>query len=268
VTQTALRPGPSTPTPSAPAAPVGPALRVAVFSQHQLTRSGLTHLLAHDSSRALLVEGPTGAGHLGRCDVVVFDLLGDPARHLGPVPDDLAVLLGERVPVIALTSYATSHLAETALAMGVADIVHPDVDAEGLLVTLERAGAGQTTTLAAYRGRHRDVRRAGINLTDRERVILELVATGLPNLDIAERLYLSINTVKTYIRTAYRKIGVTRRAEAVLWAVHHGLVPRPLRVPLQPVGFGVDLEANGVDRDPALQPGLGDAVAAVHQLPV
>ena len=55
--------------------------------------------------------------------------------------------------------------------------------------------------------------------------VLELVGAGLTNRDIAERLYLSINSVKTYIRTAYRKIGVSRRAEAVLWAVHHDLGP-------------------------------------------
>jgi DNA-binding CsgD family transcriptional regulator len=47
----------------------------------------------------------------------------------------------------------------------------------------------------------------------------------MSNQDIASQLYVSINTVKTYIRSAYRKIGVTRRAQAVLWAVHHDLGP-------------------------------------------
>ena len=45
---------------------------------------------------------------------------------------------------------------------------------------------------------------------------------GLSNDEIARRLYLSINSVKTYIRSAYRKIGVTRRTQAAMWWVEHG----------------------------------------------
>ena len=104
--------------------------------------------------------------------------------------------------------------------------MHPDIDGDGLLGALERAASGETTTLVAYRRRHGGTARVGVRLTDRETTILELVGTGVPNQEIADRLYLSLNTVKTYIRSAYRKIGVTRRAEAVLWAVHHGLTPR------------------------------------------
>jgi DNA-binding CsgD family transcriptional regulator len=59
-------------------------------------------------------------------------------------------------------------------------------------------------------------------LSVREAGILELVAQGLTNAEIAERLYLSINTVKTYIRTAYRKMGVDRRSQAVGWAMDRG----------------------------------------------
>ncbi len=60
-------------------------------------------------------------------------------------------------------------------------------------------------------------------LTDRELSILELIGSGMRNQDIARQLFLSVNTVKTYIRSAYRKVGVTRRAEAVRWAVRHEL---------------------------------------------
>jgi NarL family two-component system response regulator LiaR len=239
-------------------------LRVALLSHHQLTHAGLTHLLSQDNSRASVVGGPIDIGHLDRFDVVVFDLAGP---H-GPIPDHLAILLAEHVPVVALTSYERSHLAETALAMGVAEVVHLDVDAAGLLQALERAVSGRPTNVVAFRSRYRDTARTHAQLTAREVSILELVGAGLLNQDIADQLYLSVNTVKTYIRTAYRKIGVTRRAEAVLWAVHHGLIPRPLGVPLEPVRFGVDLEANRIDRPTTVQPRLGDAMAAVHQLPV
>lgn len=60
-------------------------------------------------------------------------------------------------------------------------------------------------------------------LSSRERDVLELICRGLSNQEIAERLYLSVNSVKTYIRTSYRKIGAVRRSQAVLWGLEHGL---------------------------------------------
>ncbi len=66
-------------------------------------------------------------------------------------------------------------------------------------------------------------------LTAREAEIIALITQGLSNQEIAERSYLSINSVKTYIRTAYRKIGVERRAQAVLWGIKHGFEPDVLR---------------------------------------
>ena len=53
--------------------------------------------------------------------------------------------------------------------------------------------------------------------------MLVLVARGLSNLEIAERLFLSVNSVKTHVRAAYRKIGVSRRVDAVRWVLTHDL---------------------------------------------
>ena len=69
-------------------------------------------------------------------------------------------------------------------------------------------------------------------LTPRETEILIYIVAGLTNQEIAARMWLSPNTVKSYIRSAYRRIGVTRRAQAVLWGMQHGLTgsvapPRP-----------------------------------------
>ena len=66
-------------------------------------------------------------------------------------------------------------------------------------------------------------------LTVREAEIIALITQGLSNQEIAERSYLSINSVKTYIRTAYRKIGVERRSQAVLWGIKHGFEPDVVR---------------------------------------
>jgi DNA-binding NarL/FixJ family response regulator len=193
------------------------ALRVAVLSRHALTRAGLIQLLSYDSDRASVVGDPMRGGEPGSHDVLVYDLTG----HTGFPQNELATLLAAGVPVVALISNGGSQRAEAALAMGVTETVQLDIDAPGLLQTLERAAAVHTTTVMAPR--RRDAARADSRLTDREISILELIGSGLLNQDIAERLYLSGNTIKSHIRSTYRKIGVTRRAEAVLWAVRHDL---------------------------------------------
>lgn len=61
-------------------------------------------------------------------------------------------------------------------------------------------------------------------LTDREREVLALLGQGASNPEIGARLVLGANAVKTHLRMAYRKIGATRRPQAILWAHRHGLV--------------------------------------------
>jgi DNA-binding NarL/FixJ family response regulator len=68
-------------------------------------------------------------------------------------------------------------------------------------------------------------------LTQREAEVLALIAQGLSNEEIAGRTLLSINSVKTYIRSCYRRIGVKNRANAILWALDHGFRPTRRRIP-------------------------------------
>lgn len=71
-----------------------------------------------------------------------------------------------------------------------------------------------------------------VRLSPRERQVLALVGDGLTNIEIGLRLELSINSVKTYLRSAYRKTGVNRRSQAVSWCMQHGVSGR--EVPLDP----------------------------------
>ena len=98
---------------------------------------------------------------------------------------------------------------------GAAGYVAKSLCAEAIVVALERVHAGETVVPDAP-GREE-------GLSHREAEVVALIAKGLSNQEIATRLYLSINSVKTYIRTAYRKIGVSRRSQAVGWALAHGL---------------------------------------------
>lgn len=63
------------------------------------------------------------------------------------------------------------------------------------------------------------------NLTQRETEVLQLLADGLSNRDIAESLYLSVRTVEVHLRNLYGKLKVNSRTEAALWAVRHGHAP-------------------------------------------
>jgi DNA-binding NarL/FixJ family response regulator len=66
-------------------------------------------------------------------------------------------------------------------------------------------------------------------LTHRELTVISLIGAGLSNKQIAAQMYISDNTIKTYVRTAYRKLDVRSRIHAALWAMEHGLVARPVR---------------------------------------
>ena len=70
----------------------------------------------------------------------------------------------------------------------------------------------------------------GEGLSEREAEILALITQGMSNADVARLTYLSPNTVKSYIRTIYRKLGVSSRTQAVLWGVNHGFTPDHHRI--------------------------------------
>jgi DNA-binding NarL/FixJ family response regulator len=196
-----------------------PPLLVAVISPREVVRRGVAAMLA-DAGRAVrVVSSHADADDVGLVDVVLYDL-----ERLATAPAaELPKLLAAPAAVVAFEVVDRPDLTQQALALGVTDSVPPGVTAVQLLDVLRRAARGEGTSAAAYRAdRHADaLRRYG--LTEREASVLALIAAGMSNEEIAGHLYLSINSVKTYIRQAYRRIDVGSRSEAVLWAVRHGL---------------------------------------------
>lgn len=92
------------------------------------------------------------------------------------------------------------------------------LDARSLLAALEGAGAPKVTREEAWFGESE-------GLTPRESQVVALIAAGRTNQQIAEECHVTLNTVKTYIRTAYQKMGVFSRTQAVVWCLGHGLEP-------------------------------------------
>jgi len=119
---------------------------------------------------------------------------------------------------------------------GEADVILHDADhpaAEDLQTLLERTGAGGWVPLRGGVEQIVALVEAAATgsavtapLTEREEQVLALIAEGLTNQEIADRVFISINSVKTYIRSAYRKIGVTSRSQAVAWGLRHGMAHR------------------------------------------
>ena len=191
---------------------------MAVISRFQLTRAGLTMLLSNDPGRARVIDVSSHDGHLGSHDVAVYDLAG----LIDSSENDLRHLIATQKPVVGLVPGGRPDLGDGALAAGVAQLVAMDVTGSVLLQVLEKAVADGFPAVERRRERRRLALMTEFGLTARELEILVRIGAGVSNVQIADELYLSINSVKTYIRSAYKRIGVTTRAQAVLWVVRNG----------------------------------------------
>ena len=197
--------------------------KVLVTSEHEVVCSGLTTLLdAHPGFTTLI--GSVDILLLEGADVVLYDVQG----LLDSDGSELDRLVKENdVAVLAVTRDLRPELADRALEKGVDGCVSLDVGAEELVAAVEAAAWGDL---------HGDGSPGAVDFTlnpaqepdlphlaPREAEGLALITEGLSNADIAQRLYLSINSVKTYIRGAYRRIDVQTRSQAVVWAMQHGI---------------------------------------------
>lgn len=195
------------------------ALRVALISRHALVRAGLTHLIGLDPARARVVTAQADCTDLPAHDVAIYDVTG-----IDPHDDGLrTVLASTSMPIVAIATASDPDVTARLRAQGIAGLVSMDVTVEVLLLCLERAAAGRRASAARLRERRLEAAHLSSGLTERELTVLELIGAGKSNERIAAELYLSINTVKSNIRTAYKRIGVTSRSQAVIWAIHHGL---------------------------------------------
>jgi DNA-binding NarL/FixJ family response regulator len=119
-------------------------------------------------------------------------------------------------------------LVDDVLRDGVSGYLGKSLTAAQLGRALRAIHVGERVVAPALAHQPADVRTSGIaaeaeSLTDRERETLANIATGRSNEQIATEMGISLNSVKSYIRSAYRKIGVSSRSQAVLWAVSHGV---------------------------------------------
>lgn len=193
-------------------------IRVSVLAEQPIVHAGVHGLLAQFPDRVTVCPDATRD-----VDVVLYDVLGLHSNN----GDDL-ILAIKRSPgrVLALARELQPGLTARAVALGAVASVPMSVTGPELVAAIEDTATGHlqdgsSTDVDNQRARDRQLGR-DVHLTAREQDILSLVVAGLSNREIAAVRYLSINTVKSGIRSAYAKIGATTRSQAVAWGVEHG----------------------------------------------
>ncbi len=213
-------------------------MRVVIADDQALVRSGFGMILAADGIE-VTAEAADGAEAVAavrrtRPDVVLMDIRMPRMDGLEATRQIMAADPGE-TRVLILTTYDLDHYVYAALTAGASGFLLKDVTPEHLVaaVRLVRAGdallAPAITRRLVERFARRDEARAAVHrdlseLTPRELEVLRLLATGLSNAELADRLSLSPTTVKTHVARILSKLGLRDRVQAVVLAYETGLV--------------------------------------------
>lgn len=196
-------------------------IKVFVLADHAVVRAGLRAILESDPGLAVCGEADRSADALEQIetdppDVAVIDLRR-PGADAGEVGREMRVLhSGVSCVIVAPTTL------DSALTGG-AGSLPADASRDELLDSVRKAGSGSSwSPPPGDRERPEpDVEEQMTRLTDRERRILDLVAEGLTNRQIADRVYLREKTVKNYVSNLLGKLGVRSRTQAAVFLVRH-----------------------------------------------
>lgn len=200
-------------------APSG-AIGVAILNDYELVVRGVAAMLAPFKDRVRVIELGIETGPDAPADVALFDSFAGRRQTLARAAD--VVARGQARHIVLYTWDAAPEFVRAAQQIGVAGVVLKTRSAEALVDAIERVASGEQVGFDLPRRRaHR-----AVELSDREAEVLALIARGLTNGQIAQELYLSIETVKTYVKRLYAKLGVHNRAQAAVAASNHQLTPR------------------------------------------
>lgn len=205
-------------------------LRIAIVNDYHVVVAGLAGMLAEFRERVIVVERDHRVPVASDVDIILCDEFGTVEGE----GIDLTDLLGGNAKVVVYAWRDHPEAITKALGQGVSGYLSKGLTSLELVEALEAVAAGQTVVSSfpvqedQPGGGEWPGQEAG--LTMREAEVLALIAKGLTNEHIAKVLFLSVNTVKTYVRTGYRRIGVKSRSQAVAWALHHGFAPDTYRV--------------------------------------
>jgi DNA-binding NarL/FixJ family response regulator len=206
-------------------------IRLAIVNDYEVVVHGLASMLRSYSDRVVVVEVDASTHPKSEVDIALYDTFAQSYRDR----ERIARLLADPKigRVVVYTWSADDPAVSQARVPGIAAYVSKRLAAADLVTALERIHAGETVRLqdsgrGPLVGGDWPGREEG--LTARESEVLSLITQGYSNNDIVETTMLSINSIKSYIRSAYRKIGVTSRSRAILWGIEHGFQPDRVRI--------------------------------------
>jgi NarL family two-component system response regulator LiaR len=206
-------------------------IRVVIVDDHVLVRSGIEVVLGMFDDIELVGQAGDGEEAVRLCDelrpdVVLMDLVMPGTS--GVEATRRIVASWPETRVVALTSFTDEDMIGETLRAGAIGYLMKNVSADQLAAAVRSAHAGRSTL--APEAADALVRAVsappagGDSLTTREQQVLKLMADGLTNADIAERLVIGVATVKTHVSSVMSKLGVSTRTEATATAIRRGLV--------------------------------------------
>ncbi len=208
-------------------------ISIALVDDYDVVLIGLAHMFDTHSDRIVVAEIDANRPVTDHVDIVLYDSFAQPeVDH-----DQIRVLIEHpnagRVAVYTWNFHPD--LIDLAMRKGVSGYLSKTMPAAELVAALEAIHAGETVISDAPP--HRTRTAVGLDwpgrsegLTDRQSEILALITQGKSNAEVAAITFLSPNSVKSYIRATYRKIGVGSRTQAVLWGIDHGFKPDHNRI--------------------------------------
>lgn len=209
------------------------AIELLIADDHEVVRAGLRSLLQGSDIR-IIAEATGGDAALKlakkhKPDLILLDVRMPEGNGL----DCLARLKVDLpdIPVVMFSGFDNPTYAARAVALGAAGYVSKSVGKHELIEALRTAASGEniwsreelrrvTGALAAPRNNSE----SDVSLTKRESEVLKQLAFGLTNKEIAQSLGISYETVKEHVQHILRKIGVSDRTQAAVWAVRRNLV--------------------------------------------
>jgi len=209
-----------------------PPVRVALVDDYDIVLLGVARMLDPYRDRVVIAELDTNGPVQDIVDIALYDSFAQPESD----HDEIGVLIGNPRArrVVVYTWNFHPDLIRGARQQGVHGYLSKTLAARDLVAALEAVDAGEVV-ISDPPPRPRSSN--GLNwpgrgegLTDRESEILALITQGKSNIEVASLSYLSPNTVKSYIRTIYRKIDAGSRTQAVLWGVKNGFTPDHRRI--------------------------------------
>lgn len=203
-------------------------IRVFLLDDHEVVRRGVRDLLEVEEDLVVVGEAGTAEQALARIpaakpDVAIIDMR---------LPDGNGVEVcrevrsrNPEVQCVVLTSFADDEALFDSIMAGAAGYLLKQINGSDLVDAIRRVASGQSLLDPTLTARVLERLRTGppedprlAQLTERERSILDLIAEGMTNRQIGERLFLAEKTVKNYVSTLLSKLGMERRTEAAVFA--------------------------------------------------